>query len=136
MREKLTMGENEKEKAKAIRQLLKDYEGMIQFWSENAETSRRRIDLAKGVAFGLLYGIIGNLFVQFFYPVSEAIALGEYPKSFWTNVIVSGFSLFIIVYTTMEFRKELKEEERKMKIATDSVKREEYKIQELKEILG
>jgi heme exporter protein D len=129
------MGENEKEKTKAAMQLVKDYEGLIQSWSEKEESTRRRIDLTKGVALGLLYGIIGNFFVQFFYPAVEALALGEYPKSFWTNVIVSAISLAVILYMTMEFRSQLKEDKRKMKLATESIRRERNAIEELRKIL-
>lgn len=130
------MSESEKEKTRAVMlRLVKDYQSLIQWWSEHMETSRRRIDLVRGVALGLIYGIIGNFFVQFFYPVVEALALEEYPKSFWTNVIVSAVSLAIILYTTVKFRSQLKEDERKMKLATDSMKREKHAIEELKELL-
>jgi len=128
------MSENEKER-EATMQLVEGLESLFQSWSEKAEITRRRIDLARGVALGLLYGIIGNLFVQFFYPVTEALALGEYPKSFWKNVIVSVASLVIILYVTIKFRSQLKEDERKMKLATDSMKRERYEIKRWKKEL-
>jgi uncharacterized membrane protein len=129
------MSENEKEKAKVVIRLVNDYESLIHFWSEGAETSRRRIDLVRGVALGLIYGIIGNFFVQFFYPVVEALSLQEYPKSFWGNVIISTFSLAIILYTTIKFRSQLKEDERKMKLAIESIKREKSAVEELKKTL-
>jgi len=114
---------------------MEGYESLFQWWSEKAEITRRRIDLVRGVALGLLYGILGNFFVQFFYSVSEALALGEYPKSFWNNVIVSVASLAIILHVTKKFSSQLKEEERKMKLATDSMKRERYEIERLKKML-
>lgn len=78
---------------------------------------QRRIDLVRGVALGLLYGIIGNLFVQHWYPIFEGLALGKYEAVFWADVIVAPIVLAVIIYTTYSYSRQLIESERKMKAA-------------------
>jgi predicted membrane chloride channel (bestrophin family) len=72
---------------------------------ERAEGQQRRIDLTKGIALGLFYGIIGNLFVQFFYPVVESLVTEQY--SFVANVIISISAFVAIVLATLSFRNQL-----------------------------
>ena len=72
----------------------------------------KRIDFTKGIALGLIYGIIGNLFVQCFYPVVEGIIVMKYDSLFYSNLAVSTISLVIIIFTTLQFWKQLKEHEK------------------------
>ena len=57
------MGENLKKRQEKIWQReMKILEELEKSWEERGEEQRRRIDFIEGVA--LIYGIIGNLFVQ------------------------------------------------------------------------
>jgi H+/Cl- antiporter ClcA len=82
---------------------------------------RRHIDLIRGVALGLLYGIIGNLFVQFFFPVIESLELQKYDATFVPNVVICGFAIFVILATTWQFRKELTDYEEGEKTASGNL---------------
>ena len=88
----------------------------------------KRIDFTKGIALGLIYGIIGNLFVQFFYPVVEGIIVMKYDSLFYSNLTVSIASLIIIIITTVQFWKQLKEHEK----GKESFEKGIEKIQKLK----
>ena len=44
-----------------------------------AQESVRRNDILRGTAFGLILGILGLLFIQSLYPVSQAFLLGASP---------------------------------------------------------
>ena len=107
------MSEKKKEE---IEYELKVLENLNREWLERAERHRRRIDLITGVALGLLYGIIGNLFVQFFFPVVESLILQKY-DGFVENVIISIVSLGIILFATVKFRSQLSEYEGEEKAA-------------------
>ena len=70
---------------------------MLAFWTEIQEESKKQFELTKGIAYGLFYGIIGNLFVQFLYPVVESLLLNEFEHQFlWIAIIASVFLVFII----------------------------------------
>ena len=105
---------------------LKILENLNREWLNRAEEHRRRVDLVRGVALGLLYGIIGNLFVQFFFPVVESLVIGGYGTLFFSNVIISVVALVIILYATIEFRGQLTEyenEERTAKQQTEATRK-------------
>ena len=92
------MTKEDKEELEALEEFEKGY-------LKRAEEQRRRIDFTKGIALGLFYGIIGNLFVQFFYPVVESLVTEQY--SFVANVIISISALVAIVLATASFRNQL-----------------------------
>lgn len=100
---------------------LKVLENLNREWLERTEQHQRRIDLIRGVALGLLYGIIGNLFVQFFFPVVESLIIGEYDALFFSNVVISIIALLIIIYTTVKFRSQLTQYENEEKSARQQV---------------
>jgi hypothetical protein len=68
------------------------------------QDSQRRHDLNTGLILGLIYGIIGNLFVQFFYPVVEKLVMGNFDGIFWVDLFVSAAALIGIFFTTIEYR--------------------------------
>jgi tetrahydromethanopterin S-methyltransferase subunit G len=113
---------------KFLEELEKKYFGL-------AEEHRRRIDLTRGVALGLTYGIIGNLFVQHWYPVFEGLVLGKYETLFGANVVVCGFSLGIILYVTIRFRRQLKEDAFMAKVSKENVETAIRAIERLKEMI-
>lgn len=100
---------------------LKVLENLNREWLERTEQRQRRIDLIRGVALGLLYGIIGNLFVQFFFPVVESLIIGEYDTLFFSNVVISIIALLIVIYTTVKFRSQLTQYENEEKSARQQV---------------
>jgi uncharacterized membrane protein len=97
-------------------------------WFERAEEHARHIDLVRGAAFGLTLGIVGNLFVQFLYPVTEAVLLGEYKPTFVSNLIVCAISLILIAFVYTIFRRQLTRNENKLKLSGESVEVIEYAI--------
>ena len=86
---------------------IEAYEEFEKEYLERVELQRRKIDFTKGIALGLLYGIIGNLFVQFFYPVFEGVILEKYDVLFWSNLVISAIALGIILLVTFSFRNQL-----------------------------
>ena len=92
---------------KEDKEFLEDFEEFEKEYLERAETHLRKIDFTKGIALGLLYGIIGNLFVQFFYPVVEGIILQKFDVLFWSNLVISLIALSIIILATLSFGSQL-----------------------------
>lgn len=68
-----------------------------------AEMSQRQMDFVKGILYGLVYGIVGNMTVQFGYQVFEEWILGNFNQLFWSNLIVFFFSISVIVIVTIKF---------------------------------
>jgi hypothetical protein len=102
---------------------------------ERADEHTRRIDFVRGTALGLTLGIVGNLFVQFLYPVTEALLLGEYKPTFIGNWILCGISLILIVFISASFRRQLTRDENKLKLSMKSVEVIEYAIKRRQHIL-
>jgi hypothetical protein len=97
-------------------------------WFERAEEHTRRLDLLRGTALGLTLGIVSNLFVQFLYPVTEALLLGDYKPTFVSNLIVCAISLILIAFAATNFRRQLRRDENKLKLSRKSLEVIEYAI--------
>ena len=85
------------------------------------EERRRRIDLIRGVALGLLYGVLGNLFVVFFFPIDQSLLLSKYDATFVPNIIICVGAFVAIVVTTWQFYNQLTGYEAGERMATDNV---------------
>jgi len=72
-----------------------------------AEKSQRQMDFIRGIAYGLIYGIVGNMAVQFGYQVFEEGILGTCNQLFWANLIMFLFSVFVIVLITIWFKSQM-----------------------------
>jgi hypothetical protein len=115
-------------------------EKQIPLLTEEKERNIRHIDLSKGLILGLFYGIIGNTFVQFFYPIIQQIILWKFESSILANIIISAISLAFILYMTARFRNHLRQlEDRTDKVINEikekKIVKEDMK-EELKELKG
>ena len=97
-------------------------------WVELAEERARHTDLVRGTALGLSLGILGTLFVQFLYPVTEALLLGEYKPAFVGNLIVCGTSLILIAFISVILLRQLKRDQDKLELSRKSVEVIDYAI--------
>lgn len=99
---------------------------------KHGEEFQRKNDLMTGVILGLIYGIIGNLFVQFFYPVIEGLVNQSYNSVFVASVIVSIVALVIIGYTAFAYRRKLNRVTQSEKKVQEDSQRLENTIQKRK----
>lgn len=95
---------------------------------EYAEQHTSYVDIVKGTALGLILGIGGNLFVQFFVPTIEAILLGEYKETFIEYLAISAISLFIIVLVSAYLYWHLLKDKKELKLSGESIDVLEYAI--------
>ena len=70
---------------------------------EFLQDARRENDRLTGIMYGLLYGIMGNLLVQFLYPAIERPLLGIFDQVFWTAAIVSCGAIIGIILTSIRY---------------------------------
>lgn len=128
-----SMSENAKKAlSDAIHNLDKATEYIEKAFEAEMDHYERRIDFTKGIALGLVFGIVGNLFVQFFYAFVEGIILVRYDGLFYSNLIVSVASLIIIFFVSVKFYKQLKIEERDRKSSERGFKHLMDKAEELR----
>jgi len=78
-----------------VKEAIKELEPAI-------DTMRQQMFLMKGVALGLFYGIIGNMFVSHYYEVFKAIVMWQLDKLFWTNLIT--LVIFIVAIVIVSWR--------------------------------
>lgn len=102
---------------------------------ERAEERTRLIDFVRGTALGLTLGIVGNLFIQFLYPVTETLFLGEYEPAFIGNLMLCVVSLILIIFVSANFRRQLARDENKLKSSVKNVEVIEYAIKRRQHIL-
>ena len=121
---------------KKIREGLELLEKLEKHHLERAKESRKRIDFIKGVALGLILGILGNLFVQHWYPLFERVVLWNFDIVFWSNLPVCVLALAIVLYTTRQYLRQLKEEEEEVKWAKDRVEKARRLEEEGRLLLG
>ena len=103
------MSEETKNKEKDV-----DYEGLLSdkkeldiIYEKFADNHENSLMFSKGLMLGLIFGIIGNFFVQFFYVVIEGITFWSFKPIFYVSVILSVSSLLVILYWTKKYRKEV-----------------------------
>jgi hypothetical protein len=110
--------------------------------SEGQESVRRN-DILRGTAFGLILGILGLLFIQSLYPVSQAFLLGQYPPTFTVNVAICAISLISIVCVSVYLYRQLTRCENRPLLSKKShdvleyaIKRREHSLEEAKKTLA
>jgi len=135
MSKKKAQEETKADRKKRIRVKLAEFEEFEKSWSENLQATSRRIDFRKGIILGLILGILGNLFVQFFYPVFELAIIGNFDVVFWSNLVVCTFALAFVLYKIRGYQRELKEEYRKIGVAIEEGLKARWAVTDLKKLL-
>jgi hypothetical protein len=106
---------SEEDRKRLMTQLQKDikfYEDLEESRSQSGDLHLQRIDFTKALLYGIFYGIMGNLSVQYSFPVYEGLALGRFDSMFWISVLVFVVSVAVIIITAFKLNRELKEEKR------------------------
>jgi magnesium-transporting ATPase (P-type) len=108
--------------------------------SKSEEERIRRIDLLRGTALGLTLGILGHLFVQFLYPITEALLLGEYNTTFAGNLAICVISLILVVCVSAYLFRQLTKAKNNVELSKKSedvleyaIKRRQHDLEKTKE---
>ena len=108
--------------------------------SKSEEERVRRVDLLRGTALGLTLGVLGHLFVQFLYPVVEALIIGEYTPVFTGNLTICIASLILVVCVAAYIYRQLTKIENRLGLSKKSedileyaIKRRQYSSEKTKE---
>jgi len=116
---------SEEERKRLMTQLQKDikfYEDLEKSRSESGELHLQRIDFTKALLYGIFYGIMGNLSVQYSFPIYEGLALSRFDNMFWASVLIFAVSVMVIIITAYKLNRELKEEKRQFDLVwTDKI---------------
>ena len=96
--------------------------------SESNGERVRHIDLLRGTALGLTLGILCHLFVQFLYPITEALLIGEYEPTFTGNLTICIISLILVVGVSTYLYRQLTKSENKLELSKKSEDVLEYAI--------
>lgn len=123
------------DRKKRIRVKIAEFEEFEKSWSEKLQNTSRRIDFREGIILGLILGILGNLFVQFFYPLFEHAILGKFNIVFWSNLVVCAFAIAIVLYKVRGYQRELKGEYRKVGLEIHEAFKARWTITDLKKLL-
>jgi len=67
------------------------------------QDAQRENDKLTGIMYGLLYGIMGNLLVQFLYLAIERPLLGIFDRVFWISATVSCAAIIGISLTSIKY---------------------------------
>jgi hypothetical protein len=108
--------------------------------SKSEEERIRRTDILRGTALGLTLGILGHLFIQFLYPITEAFLLGEYEQTFAGNLTICIISLILAVCVSVYLYRQLTKGENKLELSKRSedvldyaIKRRQHSLEKPKE---
>jgi len=91
------MGENSKEQ----KEMPDETEEAVRWLLKRFDERHEHITI---FGLGITYGIVGNLFVQYLFPVSQRIILRQFDNLFYFNLAVCILSLLIIIVATILFR--------------------------------
>ena len=129
---------SEEEKKALIVKLQKEmkiYEESEERCSKSEEIHVRRIDFTKALLYGIFYGIMGNLLVQYSYPVYEGLALSRFDNMFWVSVLIFAVSVIVIIAVTIKLDHELTNEERKFDVAWTERIASKWTKEDLKKVI-
>jgi len=102
--------------------------------SSASATLEARITFLRGVALGLFYGIIGNIFVSHYYQVFEGLALGKFDIVFRSNVMLFSVSLVLIIIVSIVFYYRMKKYEKgKRELSEVLTELEEMQLSKMEE---
>lgn len=135
MSKKKTQEEAKADRKKRILRKIAEYEELEKSWADFEQISTRHIDFRKGVILGLILGIIGNFFVQFSYSAYERAMIGSLDLLFWSNLLICGLVLAIVLHRIRRYKLELKEEYRKIGLEGHEQMRARWIITDLKKLL-
>jgi hypothetical protein len=97
--------EAQKTMGAVLDRIIHKTQGILSSFSERFQ---QRIDFARGIALGLFYGIVGNIFVSHYYQVFEGLILEKSDLLFWSNLTVFIISLLAILLVSGAFYCEMK----------------------------
>jgi hypothetical protein len=95
---------------------------------ERDEENAEHVDLVKGTACGLVFGIGGSLFALSLYPVVEALLRGESTVAFVGNLIVGAVCLILIAFVSLYLHRQFSRDKNKPRLSRESVEVIEYAI--------
>lgn len=85
-------------------EIVNTYDDMVEsITSLEVEHFREHLYFLKGIALGLFYGIVGNIFVSHYYQVFEGLILSRFDVLYWSNFVVFVVALILIILVTMTF---------------------------------
>lgn len=111
--EKRLSEEERKRLMTKLQKEIKIYEDSIERGSKYEDIHERHIDFTKALLYGIFYGLIGNLAVQYSLPFYEGIVFARYDMMFGISVLLFYGSMITILIVTIKLDRELKEEKRK-----------------------
>lgn len=92
------LGQEFEEYRDALYLFAKNNPSIEKVYRDFVQEGKRQVDFSKGVVIGLVFGIMGNLFIQFFFQVVEGVILAKYDTFFLTSVAITAFSVIIITF--------------------------------------
>jgi len=114
---------------------IKFYEDFEERWSKSEEIHLKRIDFTNALLYGIFYGLIGSLAVQYSLPFYEGIVFARYDGMFWISVLLFYGSAITILIVTIKLDRELKEEERQLDEALADKIASKWTKEDLKKLL-
>ncbi len=114
----LSLEEKQKLIAKVQKQ-LRFYQDSERRHSEIAKLHKTRIDFTRGIIYGIFYGIIGNLAVQYSLPFYEGVASARYDAIFWISTVIFYAALTTMIIATIKLMRDLGEERRIFHLASE-----------------
>jgi hypothetical protein len=108
----------------------------LPFHEKRKESYHSEVDFLDGISYGLILGIIGNLFVQFLFAFLEGIILKSYNALIGlsiTIVVSSGFAIIVTFYSFRRRRKRIKEG---LDVETQLAKEFEIELEAMKQELA
>ncbi len=107
------------------------YQDFERKWQELSRNQENKLTFIRGIALGLFYGIIGNLFVQFWYSVFESLILRQFNEIFWVNLILSVSLGIVIIIQTWQLWRMFKDAEHKLQIAKEAGDAARFTLKEM-----
>ena len=90
---------------KVLEEIINETEKVM---SSTSNWLNQRVYFLQGIALGLFYGIVGNIFVSHYYQVFEGLTLGKFDVLFWTNLVVFVIALVLILLVSVIFYYQLR----------------------------
>lgn len=89
---------------------IKIYEDSAKSFSGFEEIALKHIEFTRALLYGIFYGLVGNLAVQYSFPFYDGIISARYDMMYWLSAILFFGAVIAILLVTIKLNDELETE--------------------------
>lgn len=101
--------------------MFEDSWKIYQAFKEQVESLEQEKQFVKGLGLGLIFGIVGNIFVSHYYGIFQGLISSQFDTLFYSNLVIVVVSLVAISLLVVKWNKDKKRLKQKQEPHIDNM---------------